>query len=337
MDRSVVCNRTTLDDYAIAVLVPCFNEEKTVAKVIKDFRNVIPNADIYVYDNNSSDKTAEIALREGAYVKKVAHQGKGNVVRQLFADVDADLYLLVDGDATYHAESAPGLIRCLLDRKLDMVVGARQTIEGEMTYRPGHRFGNALFTSAVNYIFDSGLTDILSGYRVFSRRFVKSFPALSKGFEIETELTIHALELRMPVEEINTPYGARPVGSESKLSTWGDGFKILMTVLKLTEKERPFKFFVILALLFFGTSLLLAYPLVLTWLETGLVPRFPTAILSTGLMILAFLSLVCGLVMDAVTLSRREMKSLFYLSVYNSSQYQQQASSGNSVFRKIED
>lgn len=299
----------------IAVLVPCYNEEKTVAQVVRDFRAVLPGAGIYVYDNNSTDRTVALAREAGAIVRLEKHQGKGNVMRRMFSDIEADIYVLVDGDNTYHAPSAPAMIEKLLDEQLDMVVGSRLTAHDDAAFRLGHHLGNRLLTGFVSLLFGRSLTDMLSGYRVMSRRFVKSFPALSKGFETETELTVHALELRMPTAEVITPYGNRPAGSVSKLHTYRDGFRILLTIINLFKEERPLAFFTILFALLAAISLGLAVPIFLTYMATGLVPRFPTAILATGIMLLAFLSLVCGLILDTVTHGRREMKRLHYLSI----------------------
>ena len=300
------------EDLRIAVLIPCYNEEATIAQVVDDFRTALPQATIYVYDNASSDMTASVARAHGAIVVQETQRGKGNVVRRMFADVDADVYLLVDGDDTYDASAAPTLVDRLLSDQLDMVNGARRS-EEEAAYRPGHRFGNALFTNLVSTIFGRQFQDILSGYRVFSRRFVKSFPALASGFEIETELTVHALELRMPVAEIETAYSERPEGSESKLSTFRDGFRILTTIVQLMKEERPLPFFTGIFGILAMVSAILTYPLLITFLETGLVPRFPTAILASAMMILAFLSLACGFILDTVSHGRREMKRLRYL------------------------
>jgi glycosyltransferase involved in cell wall biosynthesis len=296
----------------VAVLVPCYNEEAAVAKVVADFRAALPQAAIYVYDNNSTDRTAEVARAAGAVVRRETHQGKGNVVRRMFSDVDADVYVLVDGDATYDAPSAATMIARLLDDRLDMVVAARVHRE-EAAYRLGHVAGNRLLTGFVASVFKSSFTDILSGYRVFSRRFVKSFPVLSRGFEIETELTVHALELELPVAEISTPYYARPQGSASKLSTWRDGFRILAMILKLYRAERPLSFFSSLGMAFGLASVGLAIPIFITYVEQGIVPRLPTAVLSTGLMVMAFLAIAAGLVLDTVTRGRREIKLLAYL------------------------
>jgi glycosyltransferase involved in cell wall biosynthesis len=300
-------------DPRIAVLVPCFNEEVAIAKVVADFRAALPAATIYVYDNNSTDRTVEVARRAGAVVGRETHQGKGNVVRRMFADVDADVIVLVDGDATYDAASVRGLIARLLEDRLDMVVAARIQLD-ETAYRTGHRLGNRLFSAAVDWVFNATFSDILSGYRVFSRRFVKSFPVLSRGFEIEIELTVHALELELPTAEIPTPYYARPAGSASKLSTWRDGLRILATIANLYRTERPLAFFSGLGGALAVMSVVLAIPVFATFLERGVVPRVPTAILSTGLMLLAFLFVVAGLILDTVTKGRREMKLLAYLA-----------------------
>ena len=298
----------------IAVLIPCYNEEQSIGMVVHDFKVALPDACVYVYDNNSTDKTVEVARGAGAFVNFEQRQGKGNVVRRMFSDVEADVYVLVDGDGTYDADSAPKLLKELVEHKFDMVVGVRMDKEVS-SYRRGHRFGNSLLTSFVSVLFGRAFTDMLSGYRVFSRRFVKSFPALTCGFEIETELSVHALELRMPISEVETPYCSRPEGSFSKLNTWKDGFRILLAIITLFKAERPLIFFFIIFWILACTSLLLAYPILIMYLETGLVPRFPTAILSTGLMLLAFLSLACGLILETVTRGRQEMKRLFYLSV----------------------
>lgn len=299
----------------IAVLVPCYNEVRTIADVVRQFKDALPSAEIHVYDNNSTDGTVEAARRAGAIVRSEPLQGKGNVVRRMFADVDADVYVMTDGDATYHAPSAPALIEKLVSENLDMVVGSRLQTDATGAFPAGHHLGNRLLTGAVSRIFGDRFQDMLSGYRVFSRRFVKSFPALSAGFEIETELAVHALALRMPVAEIETPYGARPAGSASKLSTYRDGFRILLTIILLFKEEKPLPFFslgfVVLALISVG----LAVPLMLTYMETGLVPRFPTAILATGVMLLAFFSLVSGVILDNVTRGRRELKRLAYLAL----------------------
>src|SRR3954469_19609437 len=298
----------------IAVLVPCFNEEAAVATVVADFLNALPSAEIYVYDNNSSDLTTAIASQAGAEVRSERRQGKGHVVRRMFADIDADIYVLVDGDATYDAASAPRMIEKLTADHLDMVVGVRVE-QSEAAWRSGHRTGNRMLTGFLSSVFGQAFKDILSGYRVFSRRFVKSFPVLSDGFEIETELSVHALELALPVAEIETPYFARPEGSFSKLNTWRDGCRILGTILKLYRSERPLRFFSAIGLFLTVVSIGLTIPVVVTWLEQGIVPRLPTAVLSMGLMIVAVLSVSSGLVLDTVTRGRREMKLLAYLSL----------------------
>ncbi|UFZ07418.1 glycosyltransferase family 2 protein [Bradyrhizobium ontarionense] len=297
----------------IAVLVPCYNEEAAVASVVRSFRQALPTATVYVYDNNSKDRTIEVARAAGAEVRSERRQGKGHVVRRMFADVDADIYVLVDGDATYDAPSAPDMIERLVNEHLDMVVGLRVDQE-QAAYRMGHRTGNWMLTSFLAEVFGQAFKDILSGYRVFSRRFVKSFPVLSDGFEIETELTVHALELALPVAEIATPYYARPEGSVSKLNTWRDGFRILGTILKLYRSEKPLRFFTAIGIFFALVSVGFAIPIFVTYFETGLVPRLPTAVLSMGLMIMALLSASSGLVLDTVTRGRREMKLLAYLS-----------------------
>jgi glycosyltransferase involved in cell wall biosynthesis len=299
--------------YKIAVLVPCYNEEAAIATVVKDFRAALPGAAIFVFDNNSTDKTAAVARAAGAEVFQEKHQGKGFVVRRMFTDVEADIYVLVDGDATYDAASANRMIARLLEERLDMVVATRVDSE-KAAYRAGHRTGNWLLTAFVASMFGPTFNDMLSGYRVFSRRFVKSFPMLSAGFEIETELTVHALELGLAVAEIDAPYYARPEGSASKLNTWRDGYRILRTIIKLYRAERPQAFFVGIGIALAIASIGFAIPVFVTYMETGLVPRLPTAILSTGLMLLAFLSVAVGLVLDTVTRGRREIKLLAYLS-----------------------
>ena len=297
----------------IAVLVPCCNEEAAIAKVVADFRACLPQAAVYVYDNNSHDHTIEVARAAGAVVRSEQHQGKGHVVRRMFSDIEADVYVLVDGDATYDAPSARTMILRLLDDRLDMVVGARIDQE-QAAYRRGHRFGNKLLTAFVANVFGDTFKDILSGYRVFSRRFVKSFPALSGGFEIETELTAHALVLELPVAEVDTPYYTRPAGSHSKLNTWRDGIRILGTIVKLYRAERPLGFFSAIGVSLGLMSIGIAIPIFVTYLTEGIVPRLPTAVLSTGLMMVACLAIACSLVLDTVTRGRREMKRLAYLS-----------------------
>lgn len=298
----------------IAVLVPCYNEEVAIGRVVDNFRNALPTATVYVYDNNSKDNTVGEAIKAGAQVHSEPLQGKGNVVRRMFADIEADVYVLVDGDDTYDAATAPELIRLLETESLDMVNGARVT-DIKQAYRAGHVLGNRMLTGMVQMIFGKRIGDLLSGYRVFSRRFVKSFPALSSGFEIETELTVHALELRMPIAEVQTQYKDRPEGSASKLRTFHDGFRILKTIATLLKEERPLQFFSWLFLVLSILSFVLAWPVINEYLATGLVPRLPTAILATGTMLLAFHSLFSGLVLDTVTHGRRELKRMAYLAI----------------------
>lgn len=297
----------------VAVLLPCYNEEAAIAQTVTAFREALPSAAIHVYDNNSSDRTMEVARAAGAIVGRERMQGKGAVVRRMFADVEADIYVMADGDATYDAKAAPGMIAALVEEQLDMVVGARQS-EVEAAYRRGHVLGNRLLTGLLARMFGRSFSDILSGYRVFSRRFVKSFPVLSAGFEIETEISVHALELVMPVSEQVTRYAARPEGSASKLSTYRDGWRILRTMLNLYRSERPVLFYGVLAGLLALVALVLAVPLVVTFVQTGLVPRFPTAILIMGLLTIATLCIFAGLILDTVTKGRREMKRLAYLA-----------------------
>ena len=297
----------------IAVLLPCYDEEAAIAQTVAAFAGALPGATVYVYDNNSSDATTDVARGAGAVVRVERLQGKGHVVRRMFADIDADVYVLADGDATYDAAAAPELVARLLDEQLDMVVGARRS-EVEAAYRRGHRLGNRILTGTLASVFGRSFTDILSGYRVFSRRFVKSFPVLSSGFEIETEISVHALEMRMPTAEVVTAYAARPEGSVSKLSTYRDGWRILRTIAMLARFERPLAFFGGVAGLLALAAIALAIPLAVTYLDTGLVPRFPTAILATGLMILASLSFFAGLILDTVVRGRREMRRLAYLA-----------------------
>jgi glycosyltransferase involved in cell wall biosynthesis len=298
----------------IAVLIPCYNEAEAILGVVKEFAAALPTASIYVYDNNSTDDTKARAASAGAIVRTETFQGKGNVVRRMFADVEAEVYVLVDGDGTYDAASAAGMVDLLLSNSLDMVNGARVPVTTQ-AFRPGHVFGNRLLTGTVAMIFGDRLRDMLSGYRVLSRRFVKSFPALAHGFETETELTVHALELRLPLAEVQTPYRDRPAGSQSKLRTFRDGFRILRTIVLLVKEERPLQFFSIVAGALFLSSLILGWPLVAEYLRTGLVPRLPTAVLATGQMILAFVGFIAGLILDTVTLGRREMKRLHYLGL----------------------
>jgi hypothetical protein len=295
----------------IAVLIPCYNEAAAIGDVVKSFRIALPHARIFVYDNNSHDNTATVAREAGAIVRREPLQGKGHVVRRMFSDIEADVYVMVDGDGTYDAASAPRLITRLIETQADMVVGSRIT-EEKAAYRPGHRFGNKMLTGLVAWIFGDRFTDMLTGYRAFSRRFVKSFPALASGFETETELTVHALELDMITTEVQTPYGARRIGSTSKLSTIRDGFRILGTIGRLMRDERPLLFFGALSGVILLGALALGLPLIAEYLATGLVPRFPTAFLCGTLGVLAGISLVSGIILETVSLGRREMKRLSY-------------------------
>jgi len=302
-----------LNSLRIAVLLPCYNEEAAIGQTVAGFRAALPGARIYVYDNNSADRTREVAAAAGAIVRTERMQGKGHVVRRMFADVEADVYVMADGDATYDAAAAPALVERLVAEQLDMVVGSRRS-EVEEAYRRGHRLGNRVLTGILARIFGRTFSDILSGYRVFSRRFVKSFPALSRGFEIETEISVHALELAMPVAEQVTAYGARPEGSESKLSTYRDGWRIMGTILHLFRIERPVLFYGSFGLALAMLGVVLSVPLAVTYVETGLVPLIPTAILATGLVILAAMSFMCGLILDTVVRGRREVRRLAYLA-----------------------
>lgn len=305
---------TVPDRPRVAVLIPCRDEEPTIGKVVADCRTHLPQACIYVYDNNSRDATMRAATAAGAVVRSEALQGKGNVVRRMFSDVEADIYVLIDGDDTYDVRSMPAMLDLLSTHKLDMVTGKRVTSD-RAAFRPGHRLGNRLLTGAVTWVFGDRVSDLLSGYRVFSRRFVKSFPALTTGFDVETEFTVHALELRMPIGEVPVAYRERPEGSSSKLRTFSDGFRISRAILLLIKDERPLQCFSAIAGALLAAGLALGLPIVFTFLQTGLVPRQPTAILATGFVLLSFLSLFGGLILDSVTRGRREMKRLFYLTV----------------------
>jgi glycosyltransferase involved in cell wall biosynthesis len=298
----------------IAVLVPCYNEEAAIATVVEDFRAALPGADIYVYDNNSKDQTAARARQAGAVVRNESRQGKGNVVRRMFADIEADIYVLVDGDATYDAGASPRMISAMLAEGADLLT-ARRIHTDAAAYRPGHVLGNRLLTGLTALLFNVHLSDMLSGYRVFSRRFVKSFPFTAEGFAIETELTVHAVRLMMPMAEMDTRYKERPVGSVSKLNTYADGFRILGTIGYLVREERPLVFFATIAFLFAAVAAVIGAPVVSEYLHTGLVPRLPTAVLATGLMVIAFLSLTCGLILDTVTRGRWEAKRMAYLAI----------------------
>jgi glycosyltransferase involved in cell wall biosynthesis len=298
----------------IAVLVPCYNEEAAIGKVVADFKAALPTATIYVYDNSSTDGTARVAREAGAEVRGEYRRGKGNVVRRMFQDVDADVYVMVDGDDTYDASVAPQLVARLVDENLDMVVGRRVETHVD-AYRAGHRLGNAVLTGLVRWLFGAKIVDMLSGYRVFSRRFVKSFPSFSREFEIETELTVHAMQMKMPVAELDTSYKERPPGSASKLRTFRDGWRILLTITNLMRNERPLMFFSLVGALVSAAALALGIPVFLHWLDTGLVPRFPTAILAMGLAVISVLCVATGLILDLVAHVRRENKRLAYLAL----------------------
>ncbi|MFL6754396.1 MAG: glycosyltransferase family 2 protein [Sphingomicrobium sp.] len=298
----------------IAVLLPCYNEEAAIGRTVAGFSAALPGATVYVYDNNSRDRTREIAAEAGAVVRSERQQGKGHVVRRMFADIDADVYIMADGDLTYDPNAAPQMVDLLLADQLDMVVGTRRHEEKD-AYRGGHVLGNKLFTGLLSGLFGRSFSDIFSGYRVFSRRFVKSFPVLSSGFEIETEMSVHALELRMPVGEVETVYAARPEGSQSKLSTYSDGWRILKTIVTLYRIERPVLFYGSIGALLVALAIVLAIPLVITYINTGLVPRVPTAILVTGMVVIAVLCFFAGLILDTVTRGRREVRRLYYLSL----------------------
>jgi putative flippase GtrA/glycosyltransferase involved in cell wall biosynthesis len=307
-------NSVSASQLDVAVLIPCYNEAATVGKVVADFRSALPQARIYVYDNNSTDQTIQQATLAGAIVRLETRQGKGNVVKRMFADIEADLYVLVDGDDTYPASYAPQLIQCLLTSQVDMLNVARQPIDTRV-YRPGHQFGNRMLNGLVDLFFENPFTDMLSGYRVLTHRFVKSFPILASGFEIETELTVHAIELQMPVQEVALPFKDRPSGSVSKLNTIRDGFKILRLIIRLLREDRPLQFFSLSSLLMLGISLVFMVPIIQEYLVTGLVPRLPTVVVLTGLALLACLSFAVGLILDTVTRGRRELKKLHYLSL----------------------
>lgn len=298
----------------IAVLLPCYNEELTIADVVRRFRDALPTATIYVYDNNSKDLTALKARAAGAVVVREPRQGKGNVVRRMFADIDADIYLMADGDGTYAPEDAPLLINTLLTERCDMVVGTRRGVTDDAG-RQGHAFGNRLFNSLYKRLFGRDFTDIFSGYRVFSRRFVKSFPAVSGGFEIETEMSVHASQLKLPVSEIALDYGRRVEGSSSKLSTFQDGARILWMFTMLLKETQPLRFFGAISMLLLTASAVLGVPVFVEFAETGLVPRIPTWVLSVGLLLLSMLMLATGLVLDSVSRGRAEQKRIFYLSM----------------------
>lgn len=310
----MVKNKMNNPSPSLAVLIPCHNEESTIASVILDFRQSFPHAEIYVYDNASTDQTAAVAREVGAIVHSEPKKGKGNVVRRMFADVDADMYVLVDGDATYDATVVPSMVQKMQADNSDMVVGVRRAVETEDVYRPGHVFGNWMLSSMVSFIFKCEFTDMLSGLRVMSRRFIKSFPVLSSGFEIETEIAIHSAQVGASYSEVPTDYDSRPDGSESKLSTYRDGFRILWMIMILFKEHKPFIFFSLWFLFFSVLSVILSYPLFVAWRETGLVLRIPTAVLCSGLMVLAFLSQACGVILDSIGRSRLEKKRMQYLT-----------------------
>jgi glycosyltransferase involved in cell wall biosynthesis len=301
-----------VSDLEIAVLVPCFNESAAIGKVVADFRAALPGATVYVYDNNSTDDTSAIAAAAGAEVRRETRRGKGNVVRRMFQDIEADLYVMVDGDDTYDAQVAPRLVARLVEDNLDMVVGKRIETH-QAAYRAGHRFGNRLLTGLVRRLFGAQIDDMLSGYRVFSRRFVKSFPSFSREFEIETELTVHAMQMRMAVAELDTDYKERPPGSASKLRTFRDGWRILLAITNLMRNERPLLFFSLVGLVIALTAIGLAAPVVVEYAHTGAVRRFPTAILCTGLGVISVTCLATGLILDLIAHVRREAKRLVYL------------------------
>ena len=310
----VPIGKKDVETMKIAVLVPCYNEEAAVAKVVTDFRAALPGATIYVYDNNSRDQTSARAVAAGAVVRLELRQGKGNVVRRMFADIEADIYVLVDGDDTYDAGASPRMIGRMVEEGADLLT-ARRIHTDAAAYRPGHVLGNRMLTGLTALLFRVHLSDMLSGYRVFSRRFVKSFPFTAEGFAIETELTIHAVRLMMPMSEMDTRYKERPVGSVSKLNTYRDGFRILGTIFYLMREERPLLFFTVVSTLFAAVAVIIGGPVVSEYFQTGLVPRLPTAVLATGLMVIAFLSLTCGLILDTVTRGRWEAKRMAYLAI----------------------
>lgn len=301
-----------MPELSIAVLVPCYNEEAAIEKVVKDFRAALPRATVYVYDNNSTDNTSKVAAAAGATVRRELRKGKGNVVRRMFQDIEADVYVMVDGDDTYDASRAPELVDKLIAENLDMVVGRRIETH-QAAYRAGHRLGNRVLTGLVRKLFQASIEDMLSGYRVFSRRFVKSFPSFSREFEIETELTVHAMQMKMAVSEVDTDYKERPPGSTSKLRTFRDGWRILLTITNLVRNERPLLFFTLIGMFLIALAIALGIPILVTWLDTGLVPRVPTAVLCTGLVLTAVVCIATGLILDLVAHVRREAKKLIYL------------------------
>ena len=302
----------TTKNYEVAILLPCCDEEAAIASVVQDFKQYLPDASIYVYDNNSSDNTIRCAEGAGAIVRREPMQGKGNVVRRMFADIEADIFIMSDGDGTYDISTSPELVRQLITEQLDMIVGVRVPEKG--AHRKGHGFGNFIFNKIIFFIFEDKYTDIFSGFRIFSKRFVKTFPALSKGFEVETEICIHALDLDVPLKEVPVRYSKRIAGSSSKLRTFSDGFVILRTIVSMFREVKPFTFFNIISVVLMFVAFLIGYPLVVTWIETGLVPRIPTAIIVMGLIVLSFICVTCGLVLDCVARGRKESKRLSYLT-----------------------
>lgn len=302
----------TIKHPTIALIVPCYNEALTIKKVIDDFKQAIPKLFVVICDNNSTDQTTEVARKAGAMVLYEPLKGKGNAVRRLFRDVQADIYIMVDGDDTYNPKDIQNMLSTLQEEHLDMVVGLRQATQ-KSAYPMNHSWGNWLFNWVLRFFFKSKFKDIFSGYRVFSRRFVKSFPAITSGFDIETELCVHTLDLNLPTKEIPTSYQSRPEGSVSKLKTWSDGFLILRRMIFLFKELRPFLFFGIIFLVLTSLAIFLSTPVMVTYLETGLVPRLPTALLCSSLMLLGFLSLTCGIILESIKHSRREMKRLHYL------------------------
>ncbi len=314
LDLNKTIERVVLEpSLRVAVLIPCYNEAAAIKTVVTDFKSALPEAVIYVYDNNSKDGTAEVACEAGAIVRHEPRQGKGHVVRRMFADIEADIYVMVDGDDTYGASAAPQMIEKLTREGLDIVNGVRAA-QNETAYRPGHKFGNKMLSGMVQTIFGRGAQDMLSGYRVFSRRFVKSYPMMARGFEIETELTVHSLELQMPMGEVHVPFKDRPEGSESKLNSIRDGLRILRMITRLLQQERPLQVFGGIAMVFTLLSLVIGGPVVSTYFETGLVERLPSAVLAASLMLLAALSFSVGLILDTVTRGRQEVKRITYLS-----------------------
>jgi glycosyltransferase involved in cell wall biosynthesis len=302
------------DEPAVAVVIPCYNEAIAIGKVVRDFKAALPHARVYVYDNNSTDDTIKVATAAGAIVRSENLQGKGNVVRRMFSDIEADVYVMVDGDDTYDATSSPGMIQLLVERDLDCVNGVRQSDSIE-AYRNGHQFGNWLLTTLVARLFGRATHDMLTGYRVFTRRFVKSFPVLSGGFEIETELTVHTLEMRMRTADVDTRYGGRPAGSTSKLNTYRDGWRILKMIVNLLKQERPLMFFNSIAGIGVVIAMVLFAPVLVEFIRTGEVRRFPTAILSATIVSISVISVACGLILDTVTRGRKELKRLMYLQL----------------------